>query len=850
MKIECPNCGLQYELDDSETGRKVLCSCDHKFIANESTIVKVSSLQNSEIRSTPKKTVNKERSSKRKTSQKADRPPPATRKFALLPVFIILLLLGGGFYFFFLNKPQTKSEPSNAQKILIVDNGVENVKKLKVPEIKKSPEKVIDPLSLSQLSIKELPSLKKSLEKKLTLKLKELGGNMSTVMDDPKYISNLTRYEIVRSAGNEILNQLASKPDGGKFLEVFLNDRKWMNKVLASGPIPSTARTLYYLYYIWHLDKDCLKPIYQNLATATALEQAELDYKGEPNTYNMMLCFKKYKDAHKNLLLHSSFDKLQTWEMRFVVLTSFRGWSNDYAMAHDFILNDRHYQTFKYPGACWSCAYRGYNSMGDSVQGWRYYVPWTYKYSWPEAARKVGGVCGSLSTYGASSAQVHGIPAMTAGQPGHCAHIIRHGKNWQVAYGVTWPTYPHNAFWGWTFAYLPLMEDAFKDSNKVLKAKQYTWQAHLYDNINQKPKALKAYQLALKENPLNYGIWLEYGNWLTSQPSVSHKQWLSFADSATRALVQHQEPAWHFIQKFIGKTTAGMSRSDKMAFFLKCHRILTVQKVKSFSAYPFDVILNSQAKLLGNKNDVLIKYFQQLIQIHNQGDYFNRLMSWGSQRFSKDKKYSSRLSQIIVNVLKKNAGKMGPGGLSREIGKYILSAENNEDAQSYKIYNDLAKQLIKSKKPIKKSKMEFKRFPGVLLSRNGMLKLSSTSRWDTPLLHHALISDEYKGGNFHTNKEGTPSITVLLPGKCKISGIVIKNVESNTHRQIPLLVSVSTDGKKWKKLYKSSKNKKIWLIDLKNKNIEAKYVKVEADHTKNADYFHLRNILIYGKKLF
>ena len=53
----------------------------------------------------------------------------------------------------------------------------------------------------------------------------------------------------------------------------------------------------------------------------------------------------------------------------------------------------------------------------------------------------MGGVCGTVSTYGSAAAQVHGIPSAAIGQPGHCAYIIRVGQEWPVANSVTWPSH-------------------------------------------------------------------------------------------------------------------------------------------------------------------------------------------------------------------------------------------------------------------------------------------------------------------------------------------------------------------------------------------------------------------------
>ena len=49
---------------------------------------------------------------------------------------------------------------------------------------------------------------------------------------DEVYRRALAAHEILRTAGDESLNTLLSKPDGSAFLRVFLNDTAWMEEYL------------------------------------------------------------------------------------------------------------------------------------------------------------------------------------------------------------------------------------------------------------------------------------------------------------------------------------------------------------------------------------------------------------------------------------------------------------------------------------------------------------------------------------------------------------------------------------------------------------------------------------------
>ena len=84
----------------------------------------------------------------------------------------------------------------------------------------------------------------------------------------------------------------------------------------------------------------------------------------------------------------------------------------------------------------------------------------------------------------------------------------------------------------------------------------------------------------------------------------------------------------------------------------------------------------------------------------------------------------------------------------------------------------------------------------------------------------------------------------------ELSGIVILNRLSGSRqeRQVPIKVSVSEDGKHWTTVFESKEVKKVWQVDLTDKKPRARYVRVQRSDDR-AEYFHLGNILVYGRKL-
>ncbi len=297
---------------------------------------------------------------------------------------------------------------------------------------------------------------------------------VTAALADPVMQAGLAQHELIRGCGTDNVAEIAKKEGGQEFLKRFLNDPAWIESFLASGPpAGGPAQALENLWLLYHHGKDLDRNVYRRLATALALQG------GGMNRYRLVDRFNHVQRAHRALLLHASFDTLDVREMRYALFTE--GNARDY----QYLLDDRQLTIGDYFGACWACWYLGDNAYGDSVQGPLYYRPWDHAYGWKEATRVVGGVCGSLSHYGSDSARSHGVPSTPVGQPGHCAYVIRVGKEWPVAYNVTWPTSFSAPGWDGTgYATVHrLYEIVYQDRKRQLAASRLCWAARLQQDV-------------------------------------------------------------------------------------------------------------------------------------------------------------------------------------------------------------------------------------------------------------------------------------------------------------------------------------------------------------------------------
>ena len=804
----------------------------------------------------------------------------------------------------------------------------------------------------------------------------EMQRSFESLLADPAFTRDLARHEALRACEGPALQYVLAEVQGRESIALFLNDEDWMQQLLASGPVPNAGGSLRQLYLIWKHDRECLQPLYKTLATAVVLRT-----RGEGEDYNVVRRFRLIKQIHQDLQMHASFDKLHAWEMRLAIET-------DGADEHlTYLVNDRNYRNGDYFGACWACAYKGDNRFGDTIQGPLYFMPWNHAWPYPKESRLEGGVCGTLSTYGATSARAHGIPAMTAGQPGHCAYCVRdNAGKWRVTYDVDWPTTPHELFWGGTFTMLALMEDVYQPYDRALRAHRYEWLARLlepdcrvdgavryrvfkaqakpyptlegqtvessgecfeldvkttalpaekfaveftgtlkaskggsfrvqlaaskfarvfidgrmvadtktleptvpltagahpfrvefYHDTGKKSLTLSlrptefmpatdvAYRLALREHPVHYGIWRDYGAWLGGVEKVSSDTWKSFALAAAKGLQQHQEAAWQVINGVavpaLAKTLPG---SELGSFFAECHRVLRQQDVREFDGYPFDGILNTQADFLKKDKEAVFELFRSSMQTHLADSfYFGNILKWGRARFSQDAAFAPRFGQLLTALVQSDKTKADlVRGLIRD---GITEAERTANIASFQMYSDLVP-LIEGTNMVADLALtpaQFKLYPkpraftGDLLSAGGVLQLSTSDKSaDKPSMHRRVLQAFPGGGYFRTAPEKSPQATVVLKGKGELSGIAIVNRYESADgkkRCLPMTVSVSEDGKKWMEVFRTTEPKDVWEIDLAEKKLLASHVRIETDNSAKAkpDPLHLRQILVYGRKLY
>lgn len=290
-------------------------------------------------------------------------------------------------------------------------------------------------------------AIKQMLRSKLTLS----GNNKKIVL----------RYYAMSIIGAETIDQCIALEGGKANANLFFSSTELLESFLLSGPINNPARS----YQVWDMlmfqcsswknahtpsEKWLDTPLGKNLVMAIALN-AQFD-----DTTSVYLLESFYRLAQTQRLVKNAYN-YNAREFRYVVL-------NIHPYDNLWLNEFRSCPPDDYTGACWSCRYITYNFFGDSVQGRLYRAPWDKVYTSSEVSQKIGGVCGALSYFGASTARAHGVMAVPGGQPAHCAYMLRGSQDrWIIGYSVSPYTGAHFNFWDLSYQGLDMIESIYKD---------------------------------------------------------------------------------------------------------------------------------------------------------------------------------------------------------------------------------------------------------------------------------------------------------------------------------------------------------------------------------------------------
>lgn len=639
-------------------------------------------------------------------------------------------------------------------------------------------------------------------------------------------------------------------PKTKKLMNILGSRPAWLSKVLFTGECVRPGEMMAILTSIYEKHPAILKDkMLLDIATATAIEFAKSGWMHDRAVERADFYIRHWKAKDLNTV----FDTLPFWERRMVC--GCKG-DNDFGSlaSLEYAIENVNLPAEQYTGACWQAAYRLYNLYSESVHGSGYFDPYDdiYGDNRQQFTYEIGGVCGSLSHYGTFAALANGVPAMTSGEPGHCAFIVRIGDKWVPAYSLSWERGLHWQPWAnmYVFSCLHMADELFskKEQKKLMLSNAYRVLAGIY--ADNSAKARECLKKALKTQPLNMYAWREYSSHLSNTASEDVQAWVSMNEEVCNMMTKrYPEVAGALVAQSVYpglKKALETKPIDEASATAKRVAMEFWTKVEEMGVdrWRIEDLLNAQRGIICEKKpDKVFDFFSDVLKtlVANER-YAPVILSWGSGISDKmNEADRSKLMKAMIAGI--GGGQMTDDNRKKLLTPIIQAAEKARDLTTIQALSKLLPAAYK--KPGARQLPPHDAFPGKLMSRGGMIWTSSTCGHDDICAHWGLLEPEI-GGQFHTASQKDAWVAVQLPRQTKVSGVVVIDTNGNDHRMTNMKLQYSETGKDddWHDVADFQRKGRQYRADATEKRPTAKYVRVLRQG--GPEFFHLFGIFVYG----
>ncbi len=638
---------------------------------------------------------------------------------------------------------------------------------------------------------------------------------------------------------------------GGDFLNQLTNNLEWMEQIAYSGECDNPGRAMGILKAIADKHPDLAhNRVKRETAAAVAVEWSKSGWDFKKALARADYFINNWEEGR----LHPMFDDLPFWQRRIVC--GAKG-NNGYGEAESlqWQLDNVSLPSEQYSGCCWQCAYRRDNLFGDSIHGSMYYTPYTSTPGSNAAQRTydVGGVCGSLSHYGAFAAIANGIPALTAGEPYHCAYIVLSNGKWTPGYSLSWKRGLHWTMWNNNHKFAALhMATELNSPEEEAKTRLSNAQVTLgkiHASKGDKAKAGECFAAAVQEQPRNYIAWRDYSNFLKAEKPQDVAAWKQLNNSMCETLVPlYPELAAELMKSFVYPNLKGLNLSGTEMMELYSAFWGAVDKMGP-DRWDIESLCGAQAdtlKQMGGKveNCNLALYKMVLGKCSNNAVYAPVILSWGNGMASnlKPEMQQNFLKATLDGLSQNGKGDLGADARDKMLGQALSGAAKMRDRNSFQAIGKMLSEKYK-----KNILPKWEPFPGKLASQGGLLYTSSSSH-DDPAAHWGVL--EPTGGRFHTGNDENAWVVVEMPKTVYITGVVaISTSGQNVRRLHDMKVQYSESGRDndWKDAgaFPAPSTKVINRLDLQNSKPRARFIRIIRG---GKDFFHLNGIFVYGEQ--
>lgn len=649
----------------------------------------------------------------------------------------------------------------------------------------------------------------------------------------------LLRLRLIDVCGAEKIEELLSTPDGRALFSEFWSDNAMLEDFLLSGPVfdaPLALETLLTLLHNdidgWHRTKTGRRITVAVAVNATRGEDGKADLE---LIVRHWAAFKRIAERGR---LHDDSRDYDCREWRFVVRQA-----RD--PADTLYLSTRRFPKRYVRNVIFNVPYRMRNCFGVHVRakGDEYMKPWLesglpYQY----LRTRVGGVCTHQSMWAALLANARGIMSQRAGQPRHCAFLVRRAdRNWGIFSNISPYTAGVFLLWGRGYQYIVSVERAFADRI----SHDYSELLMFAGDLAKKNKSYSSRLGELRRAaafacPYNFPAWEKYTEFL-KESGADVAAWKKYMEELVTTQPDGRLVTWNFVHTALDELAAGGVGEEELArMTVKAFRALPEPKSKISEEMNFRrAALDRSLKRFRRRKDLQLKILSAAFAANiGSPRYLPHVFACAMDKFGDDaEKFGKFFAGAGLTAGGSPAG-IDWGGIFR-----LPGTKSTRD-----IFRMMASYRNRFDPPTGDRKVREFDFGADLVSHDAMVRLSSSGKGDTPQDHprvsDATVYDSKRVGLFRTRKESSPWVQIDLAGPVMMNGVSVDGKAGD------LDVFYSSDGEKWVKACSLSAASGKARCDFSAAPVEAKHVRVAGGKGADAAALSLRKVLVYGKRLF
>ena len=702
-------------------------------------------------------------------------------------------------------------------------------------------------------TINRLPGeIDKDKEKLKTLRGKERMAFQAAIRAKQESIK---KYEAEFKNMPWTLKELSVHRDGRTVLKQVTGNLEWMENFCFSGPCIAPGRALHIIASIAKQHPDVYKDkVVRDIATAVGLEYARYNWDFQKALDRADYFITNWKADRLNVI----FDDLPMYLRRIVCGCKGDNIAGD-RISLEWALDNVHVPAERYMGSPHRLGYRLYNLYGDSIHGPQYYMPWDHIYGGNHFTRSlyVGCVCGGISHFGAFAALANGVPALTCGEPGHCAYVLWVNGKWTPGNSVSWERglhwQPVYQMWG-AFSSLHLGSELYtKLTPDTHVSNVYRVLAHNAIATKKEKKIIGYFHDATTAQPINIAVWQEYNNYLSANKENNMQLLSDMQDNLCYLMApRYPEVASEFLGNWVypKMKAAKMPAKDLMTRFHVFWDNVTQMgperwRIEKFGRRQIELLAHQDPpdgdKIPPPAPDRALPVFQLMMgNLAAKADYLPVIIGWGEEMAKgMGGAAASSIADISKTLSRTGTGAMGGAGNGKVTGQLMLSAARSRDIATFQRLGANSADEVEAPGDMP----SLPSMPGKLLSEDGLLITSSTCNHDSPVSHWGVT--RRSGGRFHTDKEENPWAAVMMPKPGYVNGVVIVATNSNHGRLNNMVIQISDDGESWRTISKDLGQCTQRVIKVEFPETLGRYVRVLRKG--GPEFFHLNGIFLFGR---